>query len=495
MQFDIAIIGAGCVGTAIAQRLAKYELKVIVLEKEEDVAMGATKANSGIIHAGYAQADGSLKAKLNVIGAKMFDDVCPKIGVEYKRIGSMMCAKDEHGLKILMKEKAQGERRGVKVELIVDRNKIKDMEPNIADDVIAVLYAPEAGIIIPFELAVGLAEHAVMNGIEFRFNFKVVAIEQKGGDGFAIKSENGEIIESKNVINCAGLYSDQVSKMVGLDYFKIVPRKGEYVLLDKNVIEIRHVLFPTPYISKTGSISKGILASPTLHGNIYAGPNAEEIESVEALDTTTAGLNEVISGAKGLVPKLPIREAITNFAGIRATSSTNDFIIEATKVKGFVNVAGIDSPGLSSCLAIAEMVEGILKNDLKLVLSPKLNYIATRKAPMRLKDFSKEELHKKIQENPRWGTIVCRCETVSEQEIVEACHAPIPAKSLDMIKRRLRPGMGRCQGGFCGPKVMKIISREAKIPLGKITKKGGKSFVVVEPMKNYPDSVYTDEEL
>ena len=495
MAYDIAIIGAGCVGTAIAQRLARYDLKVLVLEKEEDVAMGATKANSGIIHAGYAQADGSLKAKLNVIGAKMFDDVCPKIGVEYKRIGSLMCAKDEHGLKILMKEKAQGERRGVKVELIVDRNKIKDMEPNIADDVIAVLYAPEAGIIIPFELAVGLAEHAVMNGVEFKFNFKVVGIEKKSDDLFVVKSEKGEHVESKCVINCAGLYSDKISEMMGLNYFKIVPRKGEYVLLDKNVIEIRHVLFPTPYISKTGTISKGILASPTLHGNIFAGPNAEEIDSVEALDTTTSGLNEVINGAKGLVPKLPVREAITNFAGIRASADTNDFIIEATKVKGFVNVAGIDSPGLTSCLAIAEMVEGILKKDLNILLNPKSNYIQTRKAPLRLKDMSKEELHQHIQKNPRWGTIICRCETVSEQEIVEACHAPIPAKSLDMIKRRLRPGMGRCQGGFCGPKVMKIISRELKIPLGRVTKKGGKSRIVVEPMKNYEDKVYSEEEL
>lgn len=495
MPYDIAIIGAGCVGTAIAQRLAKFDLKIVVLEKEEDVSMGATKANSGIIHAGYAQADGSLKAKLNVIGSRMFDDVCPKIGVDYKRIGSFMCAKDEHGMKAIMKEKAQGDNRGVKVEVITDKKRIKEMEPNISDEIIGILYAPEAGIIIPFELAVGLAEHAAMNGTEFKFNYEVVAIDKKAEGPFAIKSSKDEVVEAKVIINCAGLYSDKISAMVGEDYFTIKPRRGEYVLLDKNVIDIRHILFPTPFISKTGQMSKGILAAPTLHGNLFAGPNAEEIKSVDATETTTAGLNEVITGAKDLIPRMPIREAITNFAGIRSTSSTGDFIIEATKVNGFVNVAGIDSPGLSSCLAIAEMVEGILKDDLKMTLTAKANYIETRKAPLKFSDMNKEELAKKIKEDPKWGTIVCRCETVSEAEIVQACHSVIPSKSIDMIKRRLRPGMGRCQGGFCSPKVMKIISRELKIPFGEVTKKGGESKVVIEPMKGYKDAVYTEEEL
>ena len=495
MSYDLAIIGAGCVGTAIAQRLCKYHLKILVLEKEEDVSMGTTKANSGIIHAGYAAPNGSLKAEMNVKGNAMFDEVCNNIEVEFKRVGSFVCAMDEKGLATIKKEKELGEKRGVKVEIIDDKAKIKAMEPNISEDVIAVLYAPSAGIIIPFELAVGLAEHSVLNGVEYKFNFKVNEIENPSENLFIIKSESGEKIESKNVINCAGVFSDKISGMVGLNYFKILPRRGEYVLLDKNVIEIRHILFPTPFVSKTGQVSKGILASPTLHGNIFAGPNAEEIESPDAINTTTAGLNEVISGSKGLIPNMPIRESITNFAGIRATSSNGDFIIEATSVKGFVNVAGIESPGLSSCLAIAEKVEGIVRNDLKIILTEKSDYIPKRKAQLRMKDMTYDKLQEKIKENPKWGTIVCRCETITEQEIVEACHAIIPAKSLDMIKRRLRPGMGRCQGGFCSPKVMKIISRELNIPFGEVTKTGKGSKIVIERTKGYKDEVYKEEEL
>ncbi len=494
MHYDIAIIGGGCVGCAIAQRLAKYDLRVVLLEKEEDVSMGTTKANSGIIHAGYAAKEGTLKADLNVEGNPMFDEVCETIGVDVDRIGSLVCATDEKGVEILKNEKEIADKRGVPTEIIQDKARIKEMEPNLSDDVIAVLYAPTAGVIIPFELSVGLAEHAAMNGVEFLFNYDVSAIEKKG-EIFEIWCTKGEKVTAKTVINAAGVAADKIAAMIGEDNFKIEPRRGEYILLDKNAIELNHVLFPTPVTLANGKVTKGIVIAPTLHGNVFLGPNSENIDDPWGTETTTQGLNEIITEGTRLVPGIPLRESITNFAGVRASCERQDFVIEHTKTQGFVNVGGIESPGLSACLSIAKMVESIVKDDVGVELQEKSDYIPKREKQVRFTDLSPEELHTKIKENPQWGTVVCRCEKVTEAEIVEACNAIIPSKSIDMIKRRLRPGMGRCQGGFCQPKVMKIISRERKIPLGMVTKKGGDSRIVTERTKGLKDQVYKEEVL
>jgi len=488
-QYDIAIIGAGCVGCAIAQRLARHQVRIAVLEKDADVSMGATKANSGIIHVGYFTKEGSLKEAMNLRGNRLFEEVCPKIGVDFSRIGAIFCAVDEEQTETLQNELALSQKRGIPAEFITDGDKIRELEPQLNDNVISVLHFPTAGIIIPFELTVGLAEHAVLNGADFLLEFEVGSIERNNG-AFAINAVDGRSIRAKTVVNAAGVYADKIAGLVGADDFRIIPRRGEYILFDKDALPLKKTAFPTP-----AKGSKGIVVGPTLHRNSYIGPNANEIESKEGVNTTTAGLNEIIDGAKKIIKYVPLRRAITNFAGIRATAHHRDFIISASKVPNFVNAAGIDSPGLSACLAIAERIEQILKDDCGHDFQEKSGRIPDRPRPVRLADLSEEELVRKIRENPKWGQMICRCENVTEAEIIDACNAPIPCTNADMIKRRVRPGMGRCQGGFCLPKVMKIISREREMIYEKVTKTGGKSQIVYGRTKNLPSEVFRGDRL
>lgn len=477
--YDIAIIGAGCVGSAIAQRLSKYDINIILIEKESDVSMGATKANSGIIHQGYFTTKGSLKEKLCLRGNELIDEIGPKIGVEYERIGAIFCATDKIERETLEGEYIKSQNRGVKVELITDLKRIHEIEPQLNDNVITILHFPRAGIIIPFELTIALAEHAILNGIELLLEFEVGFIKKDTkNDVFEIHSDNGRKIKTKTIINSAGIYSDKIARMVGLEDFIIIPRRGEYILFDKDSLPLKKIIFPTPTPA-----SKGIVISKTVHGNFFIGPNATEIESKEGINTTSVGLNEIITGARKIIKNLPFKKNITNFAGIRASTHQHDFIVEESSVPQFINVAGIDSPGLSSSLAIAELVEQILKKNCGYKFEKKKDYIPTRNKQILLSDLSEEELSRKIKENPQWGQIICRCEQVTEAEIVEACNGPIPVTNTDMIKRRLRPGMGRCQGGFCLPKVMKIISRENHMILERVTKTGGKSFIVFRRTK------------
>jgi glycerol-3-phosphate dehydrogenase len=487
--FDIAIIGAGVVGCAIAQHLAKYDVKIALLEKEADVCMGASKANSGIIHTGYFT-KGPMKEEMNLKGAPLFDEVCPQIGVDYDRIGAIFCATDEEELKILKNELKTCESRNIPVELIEEQAKIQEMEPQLNDKVIAVLHFPTAGIIIPFELAVGLAEHAVMNGVHLMLDYEVAIIKREHGMFTISDSMGNKKIETKTVINAAGIYSDKIAKMVGVEDFIITPRRGEYILFDKNSLKFNKIIFPTPSLQ-----SKGIVISKTLHENFFIGPNAHEIDSKEGNQTTIKGLNEILMGAKTLIKDLPLRQNITNFAGVRATSDNHDFIIEPTKVPHFIQAAGIDSPGLSSCLAIARKIEEILTVITGYSFKKKTNYISMREKPARYATLSKEQLEQKVKENPQWGQIICRCELVTEAEIVDACHRPIPCTNSDMIKRRLRPGMGRCQGGFCLPKVMKIISREHGIIYERVTKSGKNSHIVFDRSKGLCSEVFQGEKV
>ena len=465
MIYDVIIIGGGVIGCTIARTLSKYNLNIALLEKEADVASGTTKANSGVVHAGYAAEREYIKRDLCIKGNKMYTQAVEELNFPFQRIGSFVVALEEEQIKDLERQRKEGTQDGVPgLELILDKEKIKYMEPNLTDEVVGVLHAPTAGLVSPYELTFALAENAAMNGVKFFRNQKVKRIMHQNYV-FTIKTKNKEY-RANNVINAAGLYAAKISKMVGMDYFDIMPRKGEYILFDRNAMHLNKILFPIPT-----KISKGILVCPTLHGNTFVGPNAQNITDKKDTATTEAGLKEILEGARKLVPSLPLRASIRNFAGLRAVPDSYDFIIDNTDVYGFINVAGILSPGLTSCFAIAEKVVGFLEL-LGLELNAKDDYNPIRPKPERFKDFSKEELDKKIQEDPAWANIICRCETIPEKEILNAIHSPVGALNVDGVKFRCRPGMGRCQGGFCRPRVMEILARELHVPYEKVTKKG-----------------------
>jgi glycerol-3-phosphate dehydrogenase len=480
-MYDIAIIGGGVSGCAIARWLSKYKLKTILIEKHEDVASETTKGNSAIIHAGYAASEGSLRSTMNIKGNPMFDQAQKELHFEFKRVGSFVVAFTDENMQALEHEFKQAKQHNIPGEIITDIKRIKTMEPNISDQVKGVFFAPTAAIVWPFGLTVALAENAFENGVEFLFSSPVTEI-QKTKLGFSIKAGE-KILESKVVINAAGLFADEIAKMVDADDFTITPRKGEYILMDKGSCPVNYILFPTPTI-----VSKGILVCPTIEGHTFIGPNAQNQESKEDIATTSAGLNEIIVGGRKLLPSIPIRSAITNFAGLRAVSNRNgDFIIEASKVENFINVAGICSPGLSSCLAIAEYVVKLVKEHTSLVLEEKPDWNPNRSPQKRLVDMNEDELSSAIQKRSQWGRVICRCETVTEAEIVDAIHRCIPCTSMDMIKKRIRPGMGRCQGGFCTPKVLKILSRELDKPVTEITKNDKGSEMVLARIKQLED--------
>jgi glycerol-3-phosphate dehydrogenase len=459
-KYDVAIIGGG-VRDSNCSLAFKISISVVLIEKVEGCRFWHIESQCGIVIGGY---DSPLALRAERILSTMFDQASEELKFDFKRTGSFVSAFNEEELKSCYMEKKQGDERGLKGEVITDIKRIKTMEPRISDKVVGVYYCPTAGITWPFGLCIALAENAYQNGVHFLLNSPVTAIAKKT-DSFMIKAGSHEI-EASYVINAAGLYADKIANMVGLYDFTITPRKGEYILLDKKALELSIVLFPVPT-----KFSKGILVAPTTHGNTYIGPNSNLQEDKEDTATTSAGLNEIIDGARKIFPSIPLRSAITNFAGLRAISSRDgDFIIEHSKVHGFVNAAGICSPGLSSCLAIAERIVEILRNDVgvKLIENPK--YEPRRIPPRRLEHMKESELQAAIKENPLWGRVICRCETVTEAEIVDAIHRPLGATSLDMIKKRLRPGMGRCQGAFCTPKLLKILSRELKIPIERIPK-------------------------
>jgi glycerol-3-phosphate dehydrogenase len=476
--YDVIVIGGGVTGCCIARTLSKYDIKVCLLEKEAEVASGTTKANSGVIHAGYASPREYVKRHLCIKGNKLYTQAAKELNFPFKRIGSFVVALEDNQIKKLEEERKKGTEDGIpELELILDKKQIKKMEPNLTDDVVGVLHAPTAGLVSPYELTFALAENAAVNGVKFFRNQEVVRIKHEDYI-FTVRTYKGEF-QGRNLINAAGLYAAKISKMLGLDYFSIMPRKGEYILFDRNALQLNKILFPM-----ATKVSKGILVCPTLHGNTFVGPNAQNITDVEDMSTTTAGLKEILEGGRKLIPNLPVRSSIRNFAGLRAVPDTYDFIIDNTDVYGFINVAGILSPGLTATFAIAEKVVDYLEL-LGLELKNKENYNLFRPKPERFKDFTKKELDKKIKEDPAWGKIICRCETIPEKEIINAIHAPVGAKTVDGIKFRCRPGMGRCQGGFCRPRVIEILSRELNKSYEEITKKGEDTNILVSKTKDF----------
>lgn len=462
---DVIIIGAGVSGCAVARELSRYQLDICVVEKESDICEGTSKANSGIVHGGFDAETGSLKAKLNVLGNQMMEEMSRKLDFEFRRNGSMVVCWSEKEKTVLEELLERGIKNGVPGMEILDRRQALELEPNLADEVYAVLYVPTGGIVCPFGMNIAYAENAALNGVEFRLGTQVQSIEKMKG-GYRVQTDQGTL-ETKYLINAAGVYADVFHNMVSEKKIHIIPRRGDYCLLDKTAGGlVSHTIFQLP--SEKG---KGILVTPTIHGNLMLGPTAIDIEDKEATATTAQGLNEVMEKCVKSVKNIPMRQVITSFAGLRAHEDNGDFIIEEVEdAKGFIDVAGIESPGLSSAPAIGLYVRDILAGMTE--LKEKDNFVETRKGIVRFKELSKEEQNRLIKENPSYGQIVCRCEEITEGEILDAIHRPLGATTLDGIKRRTRAGMGRCQAGFCTPKTMEILSKELQMELKDIRKTG-----------------------
>lgn len=471
-MYDVIIIGGGVAGAASARELSRYKVNACVLEKEDDVCCGTSKANSAIVHAGYDAANGSLMAKLNVRGNEMMEQLSKDLDFPFKRNGSLVICRAEEDMPNLQALYERGVKNGVKDLKIISKEELKEMEPNIADDAVAALYAPTGGIVCPFNLNIALAENANVNGVEFKFNTEVTDIK-KVDDHFEIQTNKG-VYETKYVVNAAGVYADKFHNMVSEKKIHITPRRGDYCLLDKTAGgHVSKTIFALP-----GKFGKGILVTPTVHGNLLLGPTAIDIEDKEGMNTTAAGLNEVITKAGENVKNIPMRQVITSFAGLRAHEDNHEFIIEELEeCKGFVDCAGIESPGLTSAPAIGEMVANILKDSMG--LEEKEDFIATRKGVLNPEDLSLEERKQLIKEKPAYGNIICRCEMITEGEIIDAIKRPLGARTLDAVKRRTRAGMGRCQSGFCSPRTMEILARELGVDMSEITKTGGNSKIIV----------------
>jgi len=468
-KYDIAIIGAGVSGTAIARELSRYQTKICVLEREEDVCCGTSKANSAIIHAGYDAEPGSLKAKLNLRGNQMMDQLAKDLDFPFRRNGSLVLCLDEKDLPNLQKLYERGVTNGVKGLQILNKEEVRAMETNISDQVIAALYAPTGGIVCPFHMTIAFAENACANGTDFHFNTEVKNITRRQNI-WEIETTKGTF-EAGCIINAAGVYADKLHNMVSQKKIHITPRKGEYCLLDKTAgTHVSHTVFTLP-----GKLGKGVLATPTVHGNLLIGPTAADIEDKEGVNTTREGLDEVLQKSAASVKNIPARQVITSFAGLRAHEDGDDFIIGETE-KDFIDCAGIESPGLSSAPAIGEMVAELLKE--KYNLKEKEDFISIRKGITDPSKLFLEERNALIHREPTYGNIICRCEMVTEGEIIDAIRRPLGAKSLDGVKRRTRAGMGRCQSGFCSPRVMEILARELDIPVEEITKSGGNSRII-----------------
>ena len=476
-MYDVIIIGAGVSGASIARELAKYDAKICVVERFDDVCCGTSKANSAIVHAGYDAKPGTLMARLDVEGSYLIPQLARDLDFQYINNGSLVLCMHEEDLPALRALYERGRTNGVSALRLLTREEVLALEPNVQESVVAGMQAATGGIVCPFGMNIAFAENAAENGVEFRFNTRVTGFERTR-DGWDVKTEQGTL-STRIVINAAGVYSDELHNMVSTRKLHITPRRGDYYLLDRTTGGyVSHTLFQLP--SKYG---KGVLVAPTVHGNTIVGPTAIDIDERDGVNTTAAGLEDVMRKASVIVKDAPLRQVITSFAGLRAHEDGHEFVIgEADGAPGFIDCAGIESPGLSSSPAIGRMVAEIVRD--KLLLPRKAFYKSTRKGVLNPAHLSFEERQALIRENSAYGNIICRCESISEGEILDAIHRPLGARSLDGVKRRVRAGMGRCQGGFCAPRVMEILSRELGIPMEEITKSGGESKMIVGTNKD-----------
>ena len=468
--YDVAIVGGGITGCALAFELSRYHVKTALLERSNDVAAGATRANSGIVHAGYDPEPGTLMARCNVEGNALIRELAPALGVSYRNNGSLVVALSKEDLPRLKSLYDRGIQNGVPGLELLSGEEARRREPHLADEVAGALYAPTAGIISPWEFALALAETAVQNGCRFLPEHEVVSIRQEEG-GFRLTTAAGQDIRSRFVVNAAGPHGDRINDLIAPHTFEIHPSRGQYYLLDKAQGDlVGATVFQCP--SKDG---KGVLVAPTVHGNLIVGPDAVSQEDPDDTAVTAQGLAFVAAQARRSVPGFNLRDSIRNFAGVRAVGSCpdgrDDFIVgEAPGVPGFFNLCGIKSPGLTSAPSLAKVgVEMLGKAGLP--LEPREDFrLCPRPRPFRT--ASDEERAAMAAENPLYGRVVCRCETVTEGEVVAAAHEPIPAVSVDGVKRRCNAGMGRCQGGFCGPRVTAILAREMGIPMAEVPQDG-----------------------
>ena len=474
MIYDVVIIGAGITGCMTAYKLAAYDVKVAVAEAHSDVSMGATKANSAIVHAGFDAECNTLKAKLNVAACAEMPELARKLDVEFNRCGSLVVAFSEHEEEHLQLLYERGVNNGVPDMEIIRGERLRQMEPNLSHEATAALWAPTAGIISPYGLAIAAAESAAVHGTDFYFNYRVNSIV-KNGDIFTVGCGDGRDIQARKIVNAAGVYGDYIADICGEADFpiRIIPRRGEYMLLDKDYDTANHVLFSVPT-----DRGKGILVSPTVHGNVIVGPNAYKIDDRDDKSTTAEGLAEISEGAKRLVPTVNLRNVITSFSGVRPTPTIYDFYIEPSKqIDGIIHAVGVESPGLASGPAVgAYIIEKLAETGLD--LKPRENYTGERPPIVKFNHMNDENKRKLIESNPAYAKIICRCETITEGEIIDAIHRPIPALDLDAVKRRVRAGMGRCQGGFCSPRVTAIIARETGMAIEDVTKRGGDSRIL-----------------
>lgn len=466
---DIIVIGAGVVGCSIARELSKYNLDVLVVEKNSDVSEGISKGNSGIVHAGYNEKIGTLKAKLNIEGNKIFDDLSRDLQFPFKRNGAFILAFKDEEMKTLESLKENGEKLGVEGLEILTREEALNIEPNLNKEIVGVLNVKTSGIVSPYEMTIALAENAAENGVEFKLNSKVTSIE-KISEGYKVTLNNKEVVSGKIIINASGLEGAFLNNLISMTKREINPVKGEYCLFDKVAgAMINKTLFQVP-----NKLSKGVLVTPTAEGNLLVGPNAVEGKTLE---TSRGGIDEILDKSKKSLEELPVARILNTFSGIRPKTKEGDFIIEEVEdAKNFINVIGIDSPGLTAAPAIGVYVVNMIKEKLDLV--EKKNFKKTREKIVRFAELSLEEKNKLIKEKPAYGHMVCKCEFVTEGEIVEAIHRPIKALTVDAIKRRTRASMGGCQGVGCTLPISKILSRELGIDISDINKNSEGSPVV-----------------
>ncbi len=477
-DYDVAIIGGGVSGSLIAYNLSLYNIKICVIEKESDLAMGATGANSAIVHAGYDPKPGSLKAIYNIKGANMMQAVCKKLGVPYKNNGALVLAfsDDEHNSLINLYDR--GLENKVKEIHLIEKERALNIEPNVSNEIISAIYLPSSSIVCPYELTFASAETAATNGARFLFEHEVLNIEtstlnETGNFNIkcSINSDDIQIktISCKYIVNASGVNSGKISEMVGDLSHKIIPRKGEYVTLDKELEGfVKHTIFQAP--SDKG---KGVLVTSTVDGNILIGPNAVETEDPYDVKTTSKGIDEIKRSGHKSVPGLDFSKIIRSFAGIRATPDTGDFIIGQSKVvPGFFQCAGIESPGLTAAPAIAEKIRDDVLKEFGNNIDFKIGYIDSREPPLRFRELSYSQKEKLIKENRHFANVICRCENVTEAEIIEAIKRPVGAGSINGIKMRTRAGMGRCQGGFCLPKIVPVLAKELGVSMEKVNLSG-----------------------
>ena len=475
---DILIIGAGITGCAVARELSRFSDSVTVLEKEDDVAEGATKANSGIVHAGYDALPGTKKAFYNIRGAKLYPGLCAELGVPYRKNGALVIALEESDRNTVSLLKERGIQNGVSSLEILETAEILQLEPNINPRVVCALYVPDSAIVSPYELAFALADDAALNGVSFRFNEAVLSVSRLSDGRFSVKTKAGSY-RCKALVNCAGTAGADIHNRLSSEKLNMIYRRGQYYLLDRALqLPFDRTVFQCP-----SALGKGVLVSPTVHGNLLLGPTAEDIADPLDTSTTSDGLDEIIRKASLTWPGITVRNNITNFSGIRAHLTVDDFIVGPdSSCPGYFEAIGIESPGLSSAPAIAEDLGSAVVSFLN--LKRKNHLIACAPQPRSFHDMSDEEKAAAIAADPSNGNIICRCETVTEAEIRASIRRPVGARSVDAVKRRTRAGMGRCQGGFCLPRVAAIISEETGIPLEKITKNGGSGYLLSGPINS-----------